>query len=268
MKTKFARRSRIGLLALILPVLLNLNTFAQSPPPRIAEVLLMKVAPQNAAEFEKQVKEVWLPVNQARKQSGRITAWQFYRVDFTGSADEYNYAAVSFYDDWKKTEPNERAAELIKATLPKADPAAILMKTRSMVDFVRVALYEQVDGVAKPDARVKYLMVNFMKVKEGMNAAYMDSETKDWKPIHKEMVDTGKRAGWGLWSLAYPGGTSTSHDYVTTDSYESYAQLYESMMDAFKKTYPNQEVTPFIQKTEKARSIVRQELWELVEIIQ
>jgi len=269
MKTKLARRSMIELLALILPVLFNVNIFAQSspPPPRIAEVRLIKVEPQNAAEFEKQVKDVWKPVNQARKQSGRTAGWQFYKVNFAGTADAYNYAAVIFYDDWKKTEPNENMIDAIKAALPKADAAAIAAKAGSLAKIVQNALYSQVDGVGKPDTRVKYIMINFMKVKDGMGDAYVASETKDWKPIHKEMADAGKRAGWGLWSLAYPGGTSNTHDYVTTDTYESYTQMFESMRDAFKKVYPNDEMTPFFQKTEKTRTIVRQELWELLEIV-
>jgi hypothetical protein len=266
MKTKFAPQCRNGILVLTLTALFNVNLFAQDPPPLIAEVRLMKVEPRNAAEFEKQAKEVWRPVNQSRKQSGRIVAWQFYKVDFAGTADEYNYAAVIFYNDWRKTEPDEHMGDAIRTALPKADANAIMAKASSLVQIVRSALYRQVDAVSKPDAKVKYIMINFMKVKEGMNDTFITSETKDWKPVHKEMVDTGKRAGWGLWAHAFPGGTGNSHDYVTTDNYESYGQLFESQMDALKKVYPNQEVAPFFTKTGKTRDIVKQELWQLLEI--
>lgn len=264
MKTKFLTQSRNGVLVLAF-LLLSLNILAQSEKPVIAEVLLLKVDPQNVAEFEKQIKDVWKPINQGRKQSGRIVFWQAYKVHYTGTASPYNYVGLSVYDDWKKTEPNENMADMFKAALPKADMNAIMARARAIVQIYGTSQYERVDGVYKPDTRARYVVMNFMKVKEGMNDAYIASETKDWKPIHKEMVDTGKRAGWGLWALAFPGGTSNTHDYVTTDNYETYPQMFESQMDAFKKAYPNQEVTPFIQKTEKTRSIVKQELWELME---
>ncbi|MEJ0029539.1 MAG: hypothetical protein WDO15_03870 [Bacteroidota bacterium] len=268
MKTNFAPQRRNSIHALILIFLVSANVFAQTAPV-IAEARLLKVEPQNVAEFEKQAKEVWKPAYQSSKQNGRIVEWQLYKIAFAGSADEYNYASVAFYNDWKKTEPNDNMVDMIKAAFPKADPNAILAKARSLSQVVRCSLYERVDGVSKPDARVKYIMMNFMKVKEGMGDAYVASETKDWKPVHKEMADNGKRAGWGLWALAYPGGSGNSYDYVTTDSYETYAQMFEpATMEAFKKVYPDQEVTPWIQKTERTRSLVRSELWELLEIVQ
>jgi len=268
MKTDFTAQGRNGVLVLALLLIVNLTTFAQASAPVIAEVRLLKVEPQNSAEFEKLIKEVFKPVAQMRKQNGQITGWQFYKIDFAGTDDPYQYATVHVYNAWEKTEPKQSLADQVKTALPKADANAIMTKALGLAKIVRIGLYERVDGVAlKPDVRTKYVFMNFMKVKEGMDDAYLDSETKDWKPVFQEMSDTGKRAGWGLWVTAYPGGTAKTHDYVTTDIYTSYSQIFESMTDAFKKVHANQDITLFFQKAGKTRDLVRSELWELLDAV-
>lgn len=266
MKTRISYLRSTLLATIFLVLCVSTGTVAQTTV--IAEVRLMKVAAQNSAEFEKQMKEVWKPVNQMRKQNGRITNWQLYKIDFAGADDAYNYATVHFYNSMDKTEPNENALDLIKAALPKVDAVATLAKTRSLLSIVQYSLYQQVDFVQpKTPVPVKYIMVNFMKVREGMNDAYVQAEKNDWKPVHQALADEGKRAGWGLWALAYPGGTRNTHDYVAVDSYSTYAQISApGVLETFRKVHPNQEVTPMIQRVEKARELVREQLWELIEM--
>lgn len=270
MKTnQFIHRRNLPLLILLM-LFISHQLTGQAPPTVFAEVRLIKVEPGKGSEFEKMMKETFKPVAQMRKQNGKITGWALYKVDFAGANEEYNYATVHNYASWDKTEPNENIQDLLKAANPKADAAATMAKATGLFKIVREAIYYRVDNVqAKTPAPVKYLLINFMKVKDDMGDAYVKSEQEDWKPIHQILSDEGKRAGWSLWSLAYPGGTGNSHNYVTVDAFSNYGQLNQSgYQEAFKKAHPDQEMTPMFQKIGKTRDLLRDELWELVESVQ
>lgn len=239
----------------------------QTAPTVFARVVYQKVEPGKEQEFEKMLKESWKAAHQVRKQNGKITNWALYRVQNTGTLDPYNYATVSYYDSWAKTEPNDNWTDLIKAGNPKSDPAAILAKTLTLRTIVRQALYNRVDGVTpKNPVVLKYVQLGFMKVRDGMNDEYVNVERDVWKPVHQILTDDGKRAGWTLWAMALPGGTGSWHDFVTSNLFISYAQMTEgSYPDAFKKAHPEKDMQALFDRTERSRNLVRNEVWELVD---
>lgn len=132
---------------------------------------------------------------------------------------------------------------------------------------MRQAIYGRVDGTtAKAGApAAKYIEIDFMKTTPGMGAEYVRSEKEDWKPVHQALVDGGQRVGWTLWGLGMPGGTSNNHDYVTSNVFSSYDQFSNQDYEgAFKKAHSGKDANTMMEKTGKARDLVKSELWELV----
>ncbi len=258
----FQKRNWISLL-LILGFLLP--GFSQTTPAVFATVTLQKVEPGKDKEFLKMLSENWKPMHQVRKQSGKITNWRLYKVLFAGTNDEYNYVTVSYFDSWAKTEPNDDWPELLKKSNPKADQA-IFARTTELRKIVRQSVYSRVDATAANNSPIKFVEIDFMKVKEGQGAEYVKVEKEVWKPLHQVLVTDGKRAGWGLWQLILPGGSQNTHDYVTSNIYSSYGQMAEgNYEEAFKKAHPGKDVTEALDRTGKTRSLVRSEVWELID---
>ena len=249
------------------------NAPAQTPTAQpdqnvFVTVIYWKVAPGQGGEFEKIMKENIKPAHQVRKQDGRIYAWRLYYVHDTGVADEYNYVSASYYNSWEKSEPNENFPEIVKKANPKADAAAILSKIRSFATMQRIAFYRRVDFVQPKATNFKYLILNFMKVKEGMADQYVKAEQEDWKPLHQAMVNEGSRLAWTFWQLLLPGGSQSPHDYIAVDTYSTYDQIYkESYENVFKKVYPGKDMQAMFDKTTKLRDAVRTELWEMIDTL-
>lgn len=262
-------QKRNGIPFLLLFAFVFANGLAQTQPgPTVyALVTTQKVLPANIAEYEKMMKENWIPVHQLRKKNGKITNWALYKVHFAGVAEEYNYVAVSYYDSFVKTEPNDNFPELMKAANPKADATAILEKMINIRTIQRQALYNRIDGTT-PKAgapATKYVLIDFMKSKAGMDAEYNKLERETWKPVHQVLVDGDKRNGWTFWSLVVPAGTASSHDYVTSNVFSNYAQIADQGYEAaFKKVHPGKEMQAIFDQTGKTRDGVRSELWELI----
>jgi hypothetical protein len=242
------------------------HSMAQSASTTYAVTTFHKVAQADVAEYEKLMTENWRAVHQLRKQNGKINRWALYRIRFSGASDEYNYASVSYYGSFEKTEPNDIYPDLMKASNPKSDAAAILAQTTKVRTIQRQVIYRLEDNTtssatSKPE---KYVMVNFMQPKIGMNADYVKIEKEDFKPVHQARVNAGSMVGWVLYTLIHPWGTSNNHQYVTGDVYSSYEQIAGDMEPVWKKLNPGKDIQPVYDRLGKARDMVKTELWELV----
>lgn len=261
---------RNGIPFLMLLVFVCMNALAQTQPPPVVHALVttQKVQPANTEEYEKVMKEYWKPLHQLRKQNGKIINWSLFKVHFAGAAEEYNYVSVTYYESFIKTEPNDNFPELMKAANPKADAAAILAKTRDLRTIQRQAVYNRIDVTTpKSGAPVatKYVVIDFMQSRGGMDAEYYKLEREIWKPMHQTFVDGEKLNSWTFWGLALPGGSGSNHDYVISNVYSSYSQIVnQDYVAAFKKAHPEKNLQEIADQTSKARDIVRREIWELI----
>ncbi|RAJ25362.1 hypothetical protein LX77_01665, partial [Gelidibacter algens] len=62
-----------------------------------------------------------------------------------------------------------------------------------------------------------YLILEFMKVDNEQEAAYMETEAF-WQKIQEQRVKNGDILGWDLWSLQ-PGGEDQGYQYLTVTLY-------------------------------------------------
>ena len=237
---------------------------AQTPPTMYMGVRFYKVAPENVSEFEKMMGETWKPVNQLRKQNGSIFNWSLFRVQFKGANDEFNYATVTYFDSFAKTEDNVKWAELLKAVNPKADADAIIARWQKVATTVKQYLYVLSEtAVPKTPVPYKYAIVSYMKTKPGMANEYNKILKEDWKPVHQTMIDAGQMARWNVWTLMVPAGSEINHDLFTSNLFATYDQaLMAGYADAFKKVGKDSQTV--LDKSNKTRDTVRRELLELV----
>lgn len=259
------RGNQVSFLLLLSFLFVSITSFAQTPTPVFARVVMQKVPAGKEQEFEKFMKETMKPVHELRKQKGKIINWYLFKVHFTGANDEYNYVSVHYYNAWAKSEANEDWPSLIKEAHPKADATASV-NINELRTIVRNHIYYRQEAVdPKTPVPFKYIMIDFMKVKPGMLAEYMKVEKDEWKAFHQHLADNGKAAGWGLWSLILPGGTGRTHEFATSSRYTNYAQLAEvDYAGTFKAVYPSKDPQAAFDRADKARDLVRSELWEMI----
>ena len=237
---------------------------AQTPPTMYLGIRFYKVAPENIAEFEKTMTETWKPVNQFRKQNGNIFNWSFFRVQFKGTLDEFNYATVTYFDSFAKTEDNVKWAELLKTVNPKANVDAVIARWQKIATTVKQHLYV-LSETATPKSPVpyKYAVVTYMKTKPGMANAYDKILKEEWKPVHQAMIDAGQMARWNVWKLVVPAGAEINHDLFTSNLFSTYDQaLMAGYSDAFKKA--GKDTQTILDQSSQSRDMVRRELLELL----
>lgn len=115
-----------------------------------------------------------------------------------------------------------------------------------------------------------YLMIDYMKVKDGQFANYETLEGI-WKKIHKARIEAGMSEGWYFFGVASPRGANTEYDYVTINRFsgeEQLAAVYESpsFIPEGAEKLLNEKERAMVQKTEEFRDIVKSEVWRAVDV--
>jgi hypothetical protein len=263
-QSQFQKRNGFSFLMMLLLACACTLAYSQATPTIFMLSTFQKVAPENVAAYEKLMADHWKPLHQLRKQNGKILNWALYKVHYKGANDDFNYAAVSYYESFIKTEPNDNWAELMKAANPKGDAAAIIAKTQSVRTIVSQSVYSRAEGVAsKTPTPIKYGLVSFQKSKPGMHAEALKMEAEEWKAAHQAMVDAGQMVAWNVWNLVIPNGAEINHNYFTSNLFSSYDQMaQQDYAGAFKKVGKDSQQA--LDRADKAKDMVRRELLEFV----
>ncbi len=114
----------------------------------------------------------------------------------------------------------------------------------------------------------KYIEVDYMKVSPGKDADYLKIEQEMWKPLHQERIKQGLVRSWSLYALQFPSGSAEKYDYVTVNAFDQFSQLENPYANADKmlaKLHPGVKADDFIDRTDKTRSLVRSEVWVLID---
>ena len=269
-KTQYLKKTMLMSLVLAfvlgcLPMMGN----AQNEPTVFAIVEFMKVKPDNEAKYLDIEKNVWKPLHQERINQGKITGWVLYRILYTGTDDPYNYATVTLFDKAENLEDPWSGIEAQKI-LPKRDVDKDMIETSKSRDLVKSNLITRLDAVypeGGPGA-FKYIQVDYMKVKPGNEAAYVDVEKNIWKPIHNEFIKAGSRVGWSLWSQVFPGGSALDHQFVTVNYFPDFQKIgVADYTAAFGKAHAGKNIDEFDSKTANSRDLVRSELWQVLDVV-
>lgn len=237
---------------------------------QVAVIDYVKVSPEKVGEYL-ELEDKWKAVHEARLDKGLIISWGLYEVMFMGSADLYNYATVTVYDN---LDMFDRSWDITFLTdsYPDMDESEIdefykyTWETKNLVR--NVVLHQMISTAVDPGRLPAYVLVNGMKVVPGGDVEYLAMERDVFKPIHEEGIRQNARAGWALWEMFY-GGNYSDYQYVTLDAYYSFKQIENDITSPlFEKLHPNKDFNDVLKKANSIRSIVTREVWRLLEFVE
>ena len=249
----------------------SLSLKAQTQEPQFFIVETMKTMPGKSAEYVKTEREIFKKLHQERIKRGLITSWTLYAVKYPSGTDAtYDYVTVTGVQGMKKLEnPWGTIFEDAQKILTKEE-----YNSGGSIELLRnltnSSVYLIEDFVtAKPNAPTlsKYQMINMMKVAPGKDSDYLKMEKTTVKPIQTETMKTGGRAAWGLYSLVIPNGDSMPFNYVTSDFYDKWEDIAapSDFPKILAKVHPGMTAKAYEKQIFDARTLVRQELWEVID---
>jgi L-rhamnose mutarotase len=269
MKSKaynFRKSITISLIVISMFIAYPKQSKAQDQVPTLyALVEYMKVKQADVEKYLELERTFWKPIHEERVKKKEIAGWRIFAVRYTGTGDEYNFVTGTFFDDLSKLE------KVFNVDVEKIHPGKDIQKTyqetlesRELVKRNLLVMNSTINSTVP----YKYLQVNFMKVKQGEENAYINVENSVWKPVHEELAKTGSKSGWSVWSIIYPGGYGTEYQYLTVDDFSEFTQIkmagYES---AFGKVHAGKNPAELMDQTNKSRILVRSELWESLDSV-
>jgi len=253
------------LLLAILAIVIPKAAMAQDTPV-YALVEFMKTSPENESKYVDLEMNVWKKLHQERINRGLIVGWYLYRVQYTAANDPYNYVTVTLFNDRSKLE--NYWGDIDPATvLPDTDIDEVFEETIESRDLVSSNLMNRIDMLYPPGSpEFKYLQLDYMKVKQGHDGEYVDTEVNMWKPIHQQFINAGSRIGWSLWGRIFPSGYGLDFQYVTVNYFSDYSQIgTANYNDAYIKANLGMSINEISEITNKSRLLVKSELWEVID---
>ena len=246
--------------AFLLLAALPFSLFAQNP---VVVLGYMKVEQGKVGDYLK-IEQDWKKIHQKKMEAGMITGWQLFRNLYAGAEDPYQYIAVNWYQNYEKSFEEVWPDGLLDDVFSEEEWEEVwemTLKSRKMA-FIEVSHQVVTDDSNEP---AKYILVNRMKVKPGMESAYVEMERDIYKPIHEELIKRGLMSHWGLW-ITWPFKEGQAR-YTTVDGYRDLAQLTAGGEDVLSSVHPDMTWDELNEKIMKLREVVSTELWELVDFV-
>ena len=224
---------------------LSTTLVAQQAPSGYHGISCIRVKPGKSADFRALLSGDFQKFEQARVDSGAITAWIVLRTVIPAGTDAgCDYVLVSFY-------PGLPAAPLsdedMTAVLQKAGVTATLQewrdRQRDVAELVsnNITQYQAlVGGTKKGD----YLVFNSMSTTNAGEC--VAAQKRIWQPFAEEGVKEGALDGWAVNRQRFPNGAKDPSLVSSVDIYPSWDAMFNFFGPDFdtrwKKVHP--ELSP------------------------
>jgi hypothetical protein len=129
------------------------------------------------------------------------------------------------------------------------------------------------DGIVQPamaqtDDGTLYVQVDYMKVPEGGEDAYLALERDMWKPIHEQQVRQGIITGWSVYSVRF-GAPNADYNFTTVNVFDDFAKLENPYpQEVFEAAFSDGTPEGLTERTVAAREMVHTEIWQLIDTAQ
>jgi hypothetical protein len=180
-----------------------------------------------------------------------------------------DYMQVNLYPgfppDPKTTMTPDAAHAKARVTMSQSE----FLAQRDAASRLRKAeLWRVLDRTGTPEVG-NYMRLDYMKVQPGQRNEWIKSEQEIYKPIHKARIDLGGLKGWTLAALAMPSGSALPYDAMTVNMFKDWAQIGgpSKAQEAFQKVHPGKQASQVYPDIEKLRTIIRTELYEVIDVI-
>lgn len=266
-----ATRVRVlGFAAVSIAVGLAASTSLAQEQPTVREYCI-KVAPGKAAEYEAYLRDVAVPLAQARADSGDF-AWSVVArgVIPAGSSARCDYRVAYGY---KGLPPEEVSKETLDAALKRAKLALtadqLIARRNALTSLVAAEIWFRIDGIGPDVEKGGYVRFNHYKVKAGEFDEWVRLETTYWKPLMDAWLKGGGKGAWGVYALGMPGGDSTPYNGMTVDTFSDWNGLMQGvpLNELWPKVHPNRTSTDTFDRLGEVRSIHAVEYFRVVEVV-
>ena len=258
-----------AILGVAIAAALSATLLAQQAPSGYHSVACIKIKPGKSAEFQKWTATDGRAFQQARVDSGTITAWLLVRsVIPAGTSAQCDYLSISEYPGAppKPVGLDEMGPLLKKAGITVSAQEYVDHRS-SMTELVSNNLFQNritVGTMKKGD----YFIVNYMKIPN--TSDWLAAEKKIWQPIAESMVQAGVTSGWSVNVQVLPSGADLPFQAVTVDVYPSWDAVFAGnshFPENFKKAHPDMEIGTTMEKLDTLRTIVSRTLFTLDDMV-
>jgi hypothetical protein len=133
-----------------------------------------------------------------------------------------------------------------------------------MKNYLKAMFLFALLGIVLPSVAQTYAVVDYMKVPQGGDGNYMQVE-EEWKKVHQARVDAGMIQNWQFYSKMFAGSTD-EYNYMTVAIYDDVTKMEDPIpWDWIKENYTESERNAMMKKTNKARVLVKTEVYRLME---
>ena len=109
-----------------------------------------------------------------------------------------------------------------------------------------------------------FAIVDFFKVPQGKEAAYIKLEKEVWKPIHEARLKAGEISGWFIYQMDL-AGSGNNYNYVSVTLVENLGKIDEvNYQKWFKNIFPKRPIEDIMKQTTEARVFVRSEICRML----
>ena len=236
-------------------------------------VSYIKVQPGKEAQYRALLKKYGKKINEYFYKSGTIMGWYMHEVLMpSGAATEYDYAAVNVSTHFKElVDDSISIRDVFKKVFSGMTDKmfdSIASQYQHARTVVKREIYKSVTGLNPGAPPTKYVSLDFMKTLPGKDGDYEKMEKETWMPVHKERVNMGVIKDWELYQKILPYNTKDEFNYVTGQFFDDLSAVEDAKyMESFNKAWPGQDVNKFMQNTESTRTLVKNELWLLIDYV-
>ena len=245
------RKLRLFVLAALLPCAVFADSHSTEPVYLSVDCMKSK-----AEGYEQLETEIWKPVHQYLVDQGQRASWALYRVKY-GDRSQCDYYTVTTYVSAEQLNSAADFAGAFAAAHPGFDLVTLMNHTWTAREQASTELWIRIDQTEIQPHR--YAVVNKMYAEDPV--AYESMESEVFKAGHQALIDEGHRAGWAIYSLISPIGSSIPYNYGTVDFVNELGPV--PMAEAMMRANPDRALDAMVELLE-LRNHVLSETWELV----
>ncbi len=226
---------------------------AGAAPPLYVAVDCMK---STAVDYVQLETDVWAPMHQHLVDTGKRNSWALYRVMY-GDRSRCDFYTVTTYRGEDQLNAEAAYEEAFRVAHPGKNGDEVMARTLASREHVATELWLQIDQTELQPYR--YAIVKKMFAEDPV--AYESMESRVFKAGHQALIDSGHRAGWAVYTLVSPVGTSIPYNYGTVDFVNNLSPA--PMAEAMLAANPDRDLDAMHDLLE-LRDHVLSETWELI----
>lgn len=200
--------------------------------------------------------ETWLPMHQQLVNEGKRVSWALYQVTY-GDRSRCDYYTVTTFLGAKHLSGQEDYGRVLAEVQPRANADRVFARTLAARERVSTELWLRIDRTEIRPHR--HVIVNRMYAEDPI--AYERMESDVFKAGHEALMKGGYRAGWAIYSLVAPIGSSIPYNYGTVDFVNDLGPV--PMAEAMMAGNPDRDLDAMHELLE-LREHILSETWSLV----